>query len=128
MMVAVAGGSRVARIPIIAEKVCSRALVPSEEHLSCRVQILAHSFRLLIKSTALSIMSRVLVNLLLGFLLLENLLHQGRNLKLKSYRLLQNFSDTLLSLISIVNYISFCLLYTSPSPRDLSTSRMPSSA
>ena len=24
--------------------------------------------------------------------------------------------------------ISFCLLYTSPSPRDLSTSRMPSSA
>ena len=26
------------------------------------------------------------------------------------------------------DYISFCLLYTSPSPRDLSTSRMPSSA
>ena len=26
------------------------------------------------------------------------------------------------------NYIYFCLLYTSPSPRDLSTSRMPSSA
>ena len=25
-------------------------------------------------------------------------------------------------------YISACLLYTSPSPRDLSTSRMPSSA
>ena len=25
-------------------------------------------------------------------------------------------------------YLKFCLLYTSPSPRDLSTSRMPSSA
>ena len=25
-------------------------------------------------------------------------------------------------------YLTFCLLYTSPSPRDLSTSRMPSSA
>ena len=28
----------------------------------------------------------------------------------------------------IVLYLYFCLLYTSPSPRDLSTSRMPSSA
>ena len=28
----------------------------------------------------------------------------------------------------IVNYSRSCLLYTSPSPRDLSTSRMPSSA
>ena len=27
-----------------------------------------------------------------------------------------------------VDYIQVCLLYTSPSPRDLSTSRMPSSA
>ena len=27
-----------------------------------------------------------------------------------------------------VDYIEGCLLYTSPSPRDLSTSRMPSSA
>ena len=27
-----------------------------------------------------------------------------------------------------VEAINFCLLYTSPSPRDLSTSRMPSSA
>ena len=27
-----------------------------------------------------------------------------------------------------VNFIDICLLYTSPSPRDLSTSRMPSSA
>ena len=29
---------------------------------------------------------------------------------------------------SIVGYHPICLLYTSPSPRDLSTSRMPSSA
>ena len=28
----------------------------------------------------------------------------------------------------LINLIDFCLLYTSPSPRDLSTSRMPSSA
>ena len=30
--------------------------------------------------------------------------------------------------ISLVTAIDICLLYTSPSPRDLSTSRMPSSA
>ena len=29
---------------------------------------------------------------------------------------------------AIIDYISNCLLYTSPSPRDLSRSRMPSSA
>ena len=29
---------------------------------------------------------------------------------------------------SVSQYITICLLYTSPSPRDLSTSRMPSSA
>ena len=29
---------------------------------------------------------------------------------------------------SLKDYIESCLLYTSPSPRDLSTSRMPSSA
>ena len=31
-------------------------------------------------------------------------------------------------LVIFINQIRFCLLYTSPSPRDLSTSRMPSSA
>ena len=30
--------------------------------------------------------------------------------------------------LSDASYLSSCLLYTSPSPRDLSTSRMPSSA
>ena len=32
------------------------------------------------------------------------------------------------SFLTIINAFSSCLLYTSPSPRDLSTSRMPSSA
>ena len=32
------------------------------------------------------------------------------------------------SLDNLVNWARTCLLYTSPSPRDLSTSRMPSSA
>ena len=31
-------------------------------------------------------------------------------------------------LVILGGYIAYCLLYTSPSPRDLSTSRMPSSA
>ena len=31
-------------------------------------------------------------------------------------------------LTDAVDYLNDCLLYTSPSPRDLSTSRMPSSA
>ena len=31
-------------------------------------------------------------------------------------------------LLETENVLLFCLLYTSPSPRDLSTSRMPSSA
>ena len=35
----------------------------------------------------------------------------------------QDFIDT-----NITGTLNFCLLYTSPSPRDLSTSRMPSSA
>ena len=43
-------------------------------------------------------------------------------------------NETLLALLrridtpSVCNAIETCLLYTSPSPRDLSTSRMPSSA
>ena len=32
------------------------------------------------------------------------------------------------SLLKNIDQLNFCLLYTSPSPRDLSTSRMPSSA
>ena len=40
----------------------------------------------------------------------------------------QNGKINLLKAESIADLISSCLLYTSPSPRDLSTSRMPSSA
>ena len=35
---------------------------------------------------------------------------------------------SLMTLLQLQFYTSICLLYTSPSPRDLSTSRMPSSA
>ena len=37
-------------------------------------------------------------------------------------------SITLISASSVEKDVKSCLLYTSPSPRDLSTSRMPSSA
>ena len=41
----------------------------------------------------------------------------------------ENFNqDSLLNKISILDFIFTCLLYTSPSPRDDQTSRMPSSA
>ena len=42
------------------------------------------------------------------------------------YLLVSDAADT--KLIDQSFYVWFCLLYTSPSPRDLSTSRMPSSA
>ena len=38
------------------------------------------------------------------------------------------FQDRWLSIVGVVRWDVSCLLYTSPSPRDLSTSRMPSSA
>ena len=41
---------------------------------------------------------------------------------------LTTLSETLASADALVSDLGFCLLYTSPSPRDLSTSRMPSSA
>ena len=40
----------------------------------------------------------------------------------------QDFNHTLKEIRDNVNRLFSCLLYTSPSPRDLSTSRMPSSA
>ena len=45
-------------------------------------------------------------------------------IKLDSYNLIKHQ----LPVSATVERVSFCLLYTSPSPRDLSTSRMPSSA
>ena len=41
---------------------------------------------------------------------------------------LANIRDEAASVIGELGVIEACLLYTSPSPRDLSTSRMPSSA
>ena len=40
----------------------------------------------------------------------------------------QNFIGRAIQIIDLHDFDCFCLLYTSPSPRDLSTSRMPSSA
>ena len=39
-----------------------------------------------------------------------------------------NLFDAFVVIVSIIELAMACLLYTSPSPRDLSTSRMPSSA
>jgi len=39
-----------------------------------------------------------------------------------------NFARTLIGSVTFTGDVGGCLLYTSPSPRDLSTSRMPSSA
>ena len=54
---------------------------------------------------------------------LINIKNEGR------YRLRSNSSGILLQYVKFKTYKTLgCLLYTSPSPRDLSTSRMPSSA
>ena len=45
-----------------------------------------------------------------------------------AYDLLGLFASRVFPLLLLVALIGGCLLYTSPSPRDLSTSRMPSSA
>ena len=52
-------------------------------------------------------------------LLRVNLQYEKRNIKVSILNKLKT---------QIIKVISDCLLYTSPSPRDLSTSRMPSSA
>ncbi len=48
------------------------------------------------------------------------------------YRGIDTFFETSVLYLAIIGslsiYYKYCLLYTSPSPRDLSTSRMPSSA
>ena len=40
----------------------------------------------------------------------------------------EELGDLLFTFICLARHLDICLLYTSPSPRDLSTSRMPSSA
>ena len=41
---------------------------------------------------------------------------------------IEELEQALAARVSVAHAITTCLLYTSPSPRDLSTSRMPSSA
>ena len=54
----------------------------------------------------------------------QKLSHQSKHLLLELYRCdREKLNDE-----SFLRCILNCLLYTSPSPRDLSTSRMPSSA
>ena len=64
--------------------------------------------------------------LIIGFWIAKKLAATTKKLAMKS----PNVDETLANFLSsIVGYvIKICLLYTSPSPRDLSTSRMPSSA
>ena len=50
------------------------------------------------------------------------------SLKIMNNELEQQLNEVYMSKESINAYLYACLLYTSPSPRDLSTSRMPSSA
>ena len=50
--------------------------------------------------------------------------HNVKKLEYECYELI----TLVLKFFNIMSIIVICLLYTSPSPRDLSTSRMPSSA
>ena len=53
----------------------------------------------------------------------------GTGHTVKSYEEeMQSLNDNLVMMGSLTENQMACLLYTSPSPRDLSTSRMPSSA
>ena len=57
----------------------------------------------------------------------ENLQGQGMTSLRTRQRLIERLTEKGISDVRILEAMS-CLLYTSPSPRDLSTSRMPSSA
>ena len=58
-----------------------------------------------------------------------NTLLKSKRFKSQEFRLVFSKSEALESaLINLGDKVKSCLLYTSPSPRDLSTSRMPSSA
>ena len=52
----------------------------------------------------------------------------GKELDQATEALSKDTAKQRLKLVLIQDRLEFCLLYTSPSPRDLSTSRMPSSA
>ena len=82
-------------------------------------------------------MKRLLALIAAGFVLPTgiagaNLINEGRNIAALNANNLVQTNYTLPTARNNVTEYSFelkgCLLYTSPSPRDLSTSRMPSSA
>ena len=54
--------------------------------------------------------------------------NEGFNSDFKSNEVRDVYRRAKFIIIAFEDYILACLLYTSPSPRDLSTSRMPSSA
>ena len=67
----------------------------------------------------------------MGCPMAENLMKAGKSIKVfdVSKKMLDIARDKKLEIVSnLDDLITACLLYTSPSPRDLSTSRMPSSA
>ena len=78
-----------------------------------------------VKIAAIVLLAAVAVVLILGI----RTLFKGDGDKKTSNKLMQ--LRVLLQFVAIIVLVAlayFCLLYTSPSPRDLSTSRMPSSA
>ena len=57
--------------------------------------------------------------------------HVEKTIEVKEYAFLSLGKSNIKAKVKLLkkpNYLRSCLLYTSPSPRDLSTSRMPSSA
>ena len=63
-----------------------------------------------------------------GTIIAENFLHVLENFANSTAPLRPIQGQTWFDTTAGVNQLKICLLYTSPSPRDLSTSRMPSSA
>ena len=57
-----------------------------------------------------------------------NALRLGTSLALLAGKYAEKFQKTFVDQSDYLALVRDCLLYTSPSPRDLSTSRMPSSA
>ena len=65
----------------------------------------------------------------LRFEALRKIANQERSIYVPNDNRFDHFAENVLDDNKLQNYLSkSCLLYTSPSPRDLSTSRMPSSA
>ena len=99
---------------------------PNAEILARRINILENSKNGFITSSGMSAISAVLFSLCRSG---EHVI-AGDQLYGRTSRLLQEDLPRLGIKTTFVNTSDYktCLLYTSPSPRDLSTSRMPSSA